>query len=122
MELTRDALKSLGAFVGAPVRKEITWDNGEEQLTSVVYIKRLSYASTMAEMQAVHGSKDATAVRIASSVCDKDGQPIFAVEDITGEADPERGPLAGALSVALLAAIADVNGLGKPRAKSKSPV
>jgi hypothetical protein len=122
MELTRDSLKTLGAFVGAPVRKEITWDNGEEQITSVVYIKRISYSSAMAEMQAMTGHKDATAVRIASSVCDKDGQPVFAVEDITGEADPQRGPLSGGLSVALLAAIADVNGLGKPRAKSKSPV
>lgn len=122
MELTRDSLNTLGAFVGAPVRKEITWDNGEEQITSVVYIKRISYSSAMAEMMAMHGQKDATAVRIASSVCDKDGQPIFTVEDITGEADPQRGPLSGDLSVALLAAIAEVNGLGKSPAKSKSPV
>lgn len=122
MELTRDSLQTLGAFVGAPVRKEITWDNGEEEITSVVYIKRMSYAQAMAEGTALREQKDLNLVRIASCVCDKDGQQIFTVEDLTGEADPQRGPLSAELCMVLLKAVMDVNGLGKSRAKSKSPV
>jgi len=53
--------------------------------------------------------------RIAASVCDEDGGPVFAVGDITGAADPERGALDGRLTVALLAAIFEVNNLGKTK-------
>ncbi|MNE45132.1 hypothetical protein D3C80_1394040 [compost metagenome] len=59
------------------------------------------------------GKVDGVAGRIAASICDEDGKPVFTPGDITGEADPERGALDGNLTVALLSAIAEVNSLGK---------
>ena len=56
---------------------------------------------------------DVVAGRIASCICDKAGKPIFKPEDITGEADPDRGPLDGNLTMALVSAIGEVNELGK---------
>ncbi|RZA49476.1 phage tail protein, partial [Enterobacter hormaechei] len=38
---------------------------------------------------------DGVAGRIASSICDVEGHPVFTVADVTGEADPERGALDG---------------------------
>ena len=38
---------------------------------------------------------------------------MFTPDDITGDADPDRGPLDGNLTMALLQVIAEVNGLGK---------
>ncbi|MCY1358808.1 Phage tail assembly chaperone, TAC [compost metagenome] len=51
--------------------------------------------------------------RIAACICDQEGKPVFTPADITGEADPERGPLDGNLTMALLGVIGEVNGLGK---------
>ena len=46
--------------------------------------------------------------RIAACICDAEGQAIFTPADVTGDADPDRGPLDGNLTVALLSAIAEV--------------
>jgi len=61
------------------------------------------------------GKTDGVAGRIAASICDAKGQPVFTVADITGAADPERGALDGNLTMALLGVIGEVNGLGKPK-------
>lgn len=114
MILSVDNLKSIGAFTGAPVEKEIKWKQGEEEYTATVFIRPLSYKSTVSDLQAVNSKKDPIATRIASSVCDETGTPIFTADDITGDADPERGALDGNLAMALLSAIAEVNYLGKP--------
>ncbi|HEL8386196.1 TPA: phage tail assembly chaperone family protein, TAC, partial [Escherichia coli] len=53
------------------------------------------------------------AERIAGAVCDENGAPVFTVADITGEADPGRGPLDAGLAMALLKAINEVWS-GKP--------
>lgn len=113
MQLNIENLKSIGAFTGAPVEKEIKWKQGEEEYTATVFIRPLSYKSTVSDLQGVNDKKDPVAVRIASSVCDESGTPIFTADDITGDADPERGALDGNLAMALLAAIAEVNYLGK---------
>ncbi|HEL8054394.1 TPA: phage tail assembly chaperone family protein, TAC, partial [Escherichia coli] len=47
------------------------------------------------------------------AVCDENGAPVFTVADITGEADPGRGPLDAGLAMALLKAINEVWS-GKP--------
>ena len=110
IELGKD---SAGAFTGPPVEREISWTLGGEDYTATVFLRRLSYAAAIGEIQAYREKADALAVRIAASICDKDGVPIFTADDITGAADPDRGPLDAALTWALLTAINEVNGLGK---------
>lgn len=113
MILSVDNLKTIGAFTGAPVEKEITWRQGDREHTATVFIRPLSYRSTVADLKALNENKDQLAVRIAASVCDAEGNAIFTADDITGDADPERGALDGNLTMALLAAIGEVNNMGK---------
>ena len=116
MDLTLDAFKEMGAFTGAPVKKEIIWKQGDDELTVTVYVRRLSYKSAVADLRAMQSEEsDVVAGRISACICDKDGKPIFKPEDITGEADPNRGPLDGNLTMALVAAIGEVNELGKAK-------
>jgi hypothetical protein len=113
MNLSIETLKAMGAFTGAPVEKEITWKQGEQELTATVHVLPFSYRTAVSDFAAHHQKTDAVAGRIAASICDADGKPVFTAADITGEADPERGALDGNLTVALLAAIAEVNQVGK---------
>lgn len=113
MELSIAALKEVGAFTGAPVEREITWKQGEREITATVYVRPLSYKSAVSDLAAMAGRVDAVAGRIAACICDAEGKPVFTPADITGEADPERGPLDGNLTMALLQVIAEVSGVGK---------
>ena len=114
MQLTLDNLKAAGAFTGAPVQREISWKQGDTELNATVFVRPLSYRSAVADIKAVNGNTEAVAGRIAACICDEKGGPVFTVADITGEADPERGPLDANLTMALLVVIAEVNSLGKP--------
>jgi len=113
MKLTLESLKSVGAFTGRPVEKEIKWSQGEDEYIATVFIRPLGYQAAVSDVTALNGKHDNLAGRIAASVCDEEGNPVFTVGDITGTADPERGALDGRLTVALLAAIFEVNNLGK---------
>ena len=113
MELTLENLKAAGAFTGAPVERQISWKQGDQELSATVYVRPLSYRSAVNDIKAVSAKTEAIAGRIAACICDSEGKPIFTPEDITGEADAERGPLDGNLTMALLVVIAEVNGLGK---------
>lgn len=113
MKLTLESLKEHGAFTGRPVEKEITWKQGEKELTATVFVRPLGYYTAQADILAIGGKVDGVAGRIAASICDETGKPVFTAADITGEADPERGALDGNLTVALLVAIQQVNNLGK---------
>ncbi|WP_313434404.1 phage tail assembly chaperone family protein, TAC [Atlantibacter hermannii] len=113
MKLTMDSLKQAGAFTGRPVEKDITWKQGDQELTATVYVRPMGYHNAVTNVLSIAGKIDGVAGRIASSICDENGNPVFTVADITGEADPERGALDGALTVALLIAIQQVNDLGK---------
>lgn len=73
----------------------------------------MGYHTATSDVLAFGGKVDGVAGRIAASICDEQGKPIFTPADITGEADPERGALDGSLTVALLLAIQEVNDLGK---------
>ncbi len=119
MKLTLDTLKKAGAFTGRPVEKEITWKQGDEEFTATVFIRPLGYHSAMTDVMAAKGRVDGVAGRIAASICDEEGKPVFTPADITGEADPERGALDGALTIALLLAIQEVNDLGKTNSPEK---
>ena len=113
MELSIAALKEVGAFTGAPVKREITWKQGDQEFTATVYVRPLSYQAAVADLAALAGKGDAIAGRIAACICDAEGKPVFTPADITGEADPERGPLSAELTMALLQVIAEVSGVGK---------
>lgn len=113
MQLSIQSLKDAGAFTGAPVEKEVTWKQADKEFTATVYVRPLSYKTAVSDLQALAGKVDGVAGRIAASICDADGKPVFTPGDITGEADPERGALDGNLTMALLAVIAEVNQLGK---------
>lgn len=113
MKLTIDNLKGMGAFTGRPVEKEIEWSQGEDQFKATVFVRPEGYQTATSDIMAIGGKFDGIAGRIAASICDEQGKPIFTAADITGEADPERGSLDGGLTIALLLAIQEVNDLGK---------
>ncbi|MDG5498970.1 phage tail assembly chaperone family protein, TAC [Marinobacter sp. BGYM27] len=115
MNLTIDSLNDMGAFTGAPVEKEITWKKGKEELKATVFVRPLSYQSAVSDLTSLNQKKDALAGRIAASIVDEDGKPIFTPDDITGDADPARGALDGNLTMALLNVIGEVNGAGKTK-------
>ena len=120
MKLNMDSLKQAGAFTGRPVEKEITWKQGDKEITATVYIRPMGYPDAVSNVLSAVGKIDGVAGRIAASICDENGAPVFTVADITGEADPERGALDGALTVALLVAIQQVNDLGKANSAQKT--
>jgi len=112
-DLTIDSLTKMGAFTGAPIKKTIEWKKDDKEFSAVVYVRLLSYYSTVSELKSFSDEHaNVVAGRIASCICDAKGKSIFTPEDITGEADPDRGPLDGNLTMALLTAIAEVNRLG----------
>ncbi len=115
MKLTLESLKSVGAFTGRPVEKEITWMQGEDELKATVFIRPLGYQAAISDVNSLNGKQDSLAGRLAASVCDENGGAVFTVDDITGAADPERGALDGRLTVALLAAMFEVNNAGKTK-------
>lgn len=116
MQLTINGLMERGAFTGAPVEKEVKWEQDGEELSGTVFVRKLSYHTAVGDILASRGgSGDGVARRIAVSICDENGLAVFTAEDITGEKDPVRGPMNDALTMALLAVIGEVNGLGKKK-------
>lgn len=128
MKLTLDALKSAGAFTGRPVEKEISWLQEGTTYTATVYVRPLGYQTAVNDVLSFNGKHDTIAGKIAASICDENGYPVFSSPlDIThGPIDPAElekdpkttqrlGSLDGALSVALLLAIQEVNDLGKTK-------
>ncbi|SZA35063.1 Uncharacterised protein [Enterobacter hormaechei] len=67
MKLTLDSLKQAGAFTGRPVEKEITWKQGEEEITATVYIRPMGYHDAVSTVLSAAGKIDGVAGRIASS-------------------------------------------------------
>jgi hypothetical protein len=116
MSLTIDSLREMGAFTGAPVEREITWKQKGKELTATVYVRPLSYKSAVSDIRSIGADGDPVAGRIAACICDEVGKPVFTPDDITGDADPGRGPLDGNLTVALLTVIAEVTGMGETQA------
>ncbi|MBH3469721.1 phage tail assembly chaperone family protein, TAC [Pseudomonas putida] len=128
MKLTLDALKGAGSFTGRPVEKEIKWRQNGTDFTAIVYVRPLGYQTAVSDVISAASKHDSIAGRIAASICDEHGNPVFSSPlDITHgpldpaelEKDPEStkrlGSLDGALSVALLFAIQEVNDLGKTK-------
>lgn len=108
MKLSVATLTEHKAFSAKPVEVQITW-KGE---TFTTYIRQLSYQTAVGDIRS-HNGGDVYANRIAASVCDEGGKPVFTVADITGEADEERGGLDPELTSLLLIEIGKVQNLGK---------
>ena len=130
MNLNLETLKQAGAFTGAPVEREITWKQGDEEFTATVYVRPLSYHSAVSDVAALAGKRDGIAGRIAACICDQHGKPVFTAQDITDgpvvldesgtpvlddDGVPQRtgGALDGNLTMALLTVIAEVSSGGK---------
>lgn len=119
MDLSINSLSEMGAFAPVGLTKEtVTWQQDGETLSATVHVRPLSYKTVVSEIVASRENTDALAARIAASICDESGAPVFEVSDITGEADPERGPLNHGLTLALLEVIGRASGVGKPRSRS----
>tara|TARA_R110000751_G_scaffold164429_1_gene270512 strand:- start:144 stop:632 length:489 start_codon:yes stop_codon:yes gene_type:complete len=83
--------------------------------TATTYVRRIGYAAAMADITSSISKSDPFAGRIASSICDAEGKAVFTPADITGEADPERGPMSRELVLELLRVMGEVNGAGKTK-------
>ncbi|WP_289105811.1 phage tail assembly chaperone family protein, TAC [uncultured Halomonas sp.] len=119
MKLSLESLQEMGAFAPVDLTEEtVTWRQDGEDVSATVFVKPLSYKTAVSEIVASRENTDALAARIAASICDEAGEPVFSVGDITGEADPERGPLNHNLTMALLEVIGRVSGLGKSKSRS----
>lgn len=130
VNLNLDSLKEMGSFTGAPVEREITWRQGDKELTATVFVRPLSYHSARADVVSSFGKVDGVAGRIAACICDEHGKPVFTPQDITDgpvvlddngepvlddDGLPKRtgGALDGNLTMALLSVIGEVSGAGK---------
>lgn len=125
MKLTLSTLQKSGAFTGRPVEREITWMQGADKLSATIFVRPLGFQSAVSDVFAAARKQDSVAGRIAAAICDEEGNPVFTPLDITHgpldpaelEKDPETtkrlGALDGNLTVALLAAIHEVNNMGK---------
>ena len=121
MKLTLDTLKKSGAFTGRPVEKEIKWPAKEgNKHVATTYVRPMGFHAAKFDILSITGKSDGVAGRIASSICDENGEPVFTPDDITGHADPDRGALDGSLTIALLVAIQEVNSLGKESSAQKT--
>lgn len=121
MKLSIATLTQNSAFSSKPVEKQIEWKGH----TMTTYVRHLSYQTAVGNILAANGA-EAIAARIAASICDEFGAPVFKVSDITGEVSlpvgwkegdelPEsRGGLDPDLTNMLLKAIGEVQQLGKP--------
>lgn len=114
MELSIANLAKSKGFTSKPVKKEIEWEKDGKKHSFTTYIRPLSYQTVVGDI-ATHRGVDFLASRIASSICDADGKPVFAVEDLTGESDPDRGAIDPVLTNLLMIAIGEVQNLGKTK-------
>ncbi|GFZ62928.1 hypothetical protein PSE10A_54390 [Pseudomonas amygdali pv. eriobotryae] len=120
MILSIESLKAAGSFVGQPVKQEIVWHSGGQEHKGEVFVRMASYETVTKEWKDQNSNHDMIASRIANFICNEHGQPIFTVEDVLGSAEEGRGQLSAELTIALFAAIGNVN---KPRApEEKKPL
>ena len=119
MELSIKALMAAGAFVALPVKKDIAWHADGKPQKASIYVRLDSFHTLTKRWEEQREGADATAHRIASSVFNEAGEPVFTVEDILGSEESGHGPLTAELTIALLAAIQQANGVSKEDAEKK---
>jgi len=129
MQLTVDLIKKSGGFSGGLVKKTVKWSNEGEDFEADVFVRPMSYQTSVGDAEAIRAGDDFLANRIAKHICDAEGFPVFQLSDITGfdkEGSPimttneageeeERGALNKGLADALIEIIHEVSGVGKTR-------
>lgn len=121
--LTVADLVTAGAYVGAPVEKEISWNSKGKTHKALISVKLSSYETTLHEMrlgrensEAVEGEepkRDTNSVvinRLITSVVDEAGEPIFTRDDVVGNAELGKGKMCASLFMALVMAVNEANG------------
>ena len=112
MELSIATLEELGAFAPArPEKREIVWhtkkDGETVKHTANVYVRKLSFATLSTESVSPNYRDNVLAARIAASIVDSNGKPVFTAADLVG--NETRGPICESLGMALLAVVAETN-------------
>lgn len=131
MILSVDSIAKMGGYTGGPVRKKITWQQGNDNLEADIFVRPMSYHTAITDLLPGQTKEMIVANRLCSCICDEGGAPVFRLQDITGideDGQPvkikndkgemvERGALCTALSNALMGAVGEVSGLGKKKPK-----
>lgn len=120
MDLNIASLKAAGAFIAAPLKKEVTWHADGKPQTATVYVLQESFISLTQRWDAQDRGGDLAAQRIASCITDKNGAPVFTVDDVVGGPETGHGPLCAELAIVLLAAIGEVNKVPEGTLEKKS--
>ncbi|SEJ49508.1 phage tail assembly chaperone family protein, TAC [Pseudomonas sp. NFR16] len=120
MDLSIASLKAAGAFIAPPVKKEITWHANGSAQTATVYVLQESFVSLTQRWDAQERGVDLAAQRIASCITDKDGVPVFTIDDVVGGPEAGHGALCAELAIVLLAAISEVNRVPEGAFEKKS--
>lgn len=120
MDLNIASLKAAGAFISAPQKKEVSWHANGKPQRATVYVLQESFISLTQRWDAQDRGGDLAAQRIASCITDKDGVPVFTVEDVVGGPETGHGPLCAELAIVLLAAIGEVNKVPEGGLEKKS--
>ena len=82
MQLSVEALNKAGGFTGGPVKKSVQWTHNGEKVSATVYGRPMSYHTAVKDIQAVNGGSDVVAQRIAQSICNEEGEPVFRIQDM----------------------------------------
>lgn len=119
MSLNLKDLVAQGAFVSASephVKREIKYHGTDgEEVTVDVWVRRASYHTITNTWKAAEGNQEHLAARIATMICDEEGNPVLSTGDVLGTADPARGPICATLFLALITAVNEV------QAEKKTP-
>lgn len=113
MELNIKTLMAAGAFSPPPVKKDIVWHAAGKPQKATVYIRQESFVELTERWKQQDNGADVIATRIATNILKKDGTPVFTVEDVVGSEASGHGPLSAELTIVLLNAISDANGVSK---------
>lgn len=108
--LSLESVSQAQAFVGAPVKREISWKQvGEDgkpvEYSAYVFVRQRSCETLERDTMAAIEKRDIFASRIATLICDEKGDPVFSYEDAARLREP--------LALALSNAIGEVNGAKK---------
>jgi len=100
------------ACAALPVPKTIEWEQNGQTHQTEVYFKPLSWQAVYGRIgQEDEQASDLIARRLAGSLCDKNGETLYTPEQIQGQGGKA---LCTPLITALLIAMNEVNGEGKP--------
>jgi len=112
MNLNLKDLVAQGAFVSATephVKREIRYHGTDgNEVVCDVWVRRASYHTITNTWKAAEGNQEHLAARIATMICDEEGNPVLSTQDVLGTADPARGPICDTLFLALITAVNEV--------------